>query len=155
MHRLRNEIISFLQTQIERSENTDIVIKAYLPKVKQAVENFVATPVDAQEPLVLSLCATVISKFGMKLNYDIAAILKLAITAVLPTIKQDYNSHMEHRTRLFELLLTSITHGFDGKMIFQSLTSHFFSDNITKGRRVSRDYRAIALGSEASTPCCV
>lgn len=93
--------------------------KLYLPVLKQIIADYTSGLPDSREPSVLSLCAKTVSKCGMNLGQEnISGILITALNFVIPVIKNDFNSLMDHRTRLFELILATIVHGFDGKLSF-------------------------------------
>lgn len=123
MKTVRREILNLVATFISKSEDSNMIVNDFLPKLSELIEDYNANVPDARDPEVLSLFAALIKHIGDYMNQHIPDILNYLFESTLSMIIDDYTRYMDFRRNFFTLIKNIVDCSLEG--LFSSTEESF------------------------------
>lgn len=123
MRTVRREILNLIVTFISKSEDPDMIVSDFLPKLSELITDYNSNVPNARDPEVLSLFAALIKYMGEKMNHHIPDILNYMFESTLSMISKDYTEFMDFRRNFFILIKNIVDFSLEG--LFESNEDNF------------------------------
>lgn len=113
MRSVKKETLTLIETFIERSRETQIIVENFVPPLLEAiVGDYKASVADARDPEVLSLIAVIVDKLQGAMTAEVPRIFDAVFECTLGMITKNFQDYPDHRRHFFTLIRSINQHCF-------------------------------------------
>jgi len=113
MRAVKRETLKLLQTFVQNSTDTDVVLEKFIPPLLEAVlGDYQSNIPDARDPEVLSLITAIINRLQESMTREIPRVFGCVFECTLGMISGNFQDYPDHRVNFFNLIQAVNEHCF-------------------------------------------